>query len=208
MSEVRNTLAATGFSLDRVSAASAIRHTGLNPNLHEVLLDVISLTSLFNNIPADRTLDIDTFHEILVSILSRLIRFRPLQSSKQESNIEAAYHIGLTVFMMTSFLQYDRRRILEYELVSLCLKDVLDSGLDEHDGDLVIWLIFIGGIWTSGDSDGRWLVSRVRRLVRRLGINSWAEVHSSVREFPWINALHDRPGRAVWNLVYQGSQIP
>ena len=207
MSEVRNTLLERGFDFDRLSAASAIRHTGLDPSLHEVLLDVINVASLFNNIPTGQTLHINTFQEIIVSILSRLIRFRPLQSSKRESNVEAGYHIGLTIFMMTIFLQYDSRRILEYDLVSLYLKDVLDSGLDEQERDLTVWLIFIGGIWVSGDTDGGWFIWKARRLLRRLSIKSWREVHNSVRKFPWIDALHDRLGFVVWNLAYREGQI-
>lgn len=207
MSEVRNALLERGFDFDRLSAASAIRHTGLDPSLHEVLLDVINVASLFNNIPTGQTLHINTFQEIIVSILSRLIRFRPLQSSKRESNVEAGYHIGLIIFMMTIFLQYDSRRILEYDLVSLYLKDVLDSGLDEQERDLTLWLMFIGGIWVSGDTDGSWFISKARRLLRRLSIKSWREVHNSVRKFPWIDALHDRLGFVVWNLAYREGQI-
>ena len=207
MSEVRNTLLERGFDFDLVSAASTIRHTGLNPSLHEVLLDVINVAYLFNNIPSDQKLRINTFEEMIVSILSRLIRFRPLQSSKRESNVEAAYHIGLIIFMMTLFLQCDSRRILEYDLVSLCLKDVLDSGLDEQERDLTVWLMFIGGIWVSGDTDGGWFISKARRLLRRLSIKSWREVHNSVRKFPWIVALHDPLGFVVWNLAYRDGQI-
>lgn len=203
MSEVQMALASRGFSHNRVLAASAICHTGLDPDLREILLDVTSLTSLINSIPADQTLDVNTFQEMVISICSRLIRFHPLLSSKGESDIEAAYHIGLTVFMMTLFLQHDGRRILRYELVSLRLKAVLDRGLDELDNDLVLWLMLIGGIWIAGDADELWLVLRISRLGRRLGINSWTEVQGSINKFPWINAIHDQPGRAVWDSAYQ-----
>ena len=208
MSEVQITLASSGLSLDRTSAASAIRHNGLDPNLYEILLDVKSLTSLFNNILADLTIDLNTFHEMLVSICCRLIRFHPLQSPRQESNIDAVYHIGLTVFMITLFLQYGGRQTSPYELVSLRLRDVLDGELNELDDDLVLWLMFVGSIWVSGGTDGSWIISKIRRLARRLGINSWAKVQRSVSTFPWISALHDQLGRIVWNSVYQSPQTP
>ena len=208
MSEVPTMLASKGLYLDRSSAASAIRHNGLDPDLHEILLDITSVTSLVKNLPTDLTIELTTFQEMLVSICSRLIRFHPLQSLKQKSDIEAVYHIGLTIFMMTLFLQYDHRRILQYELVSLRLKDVLDRGLDEVDDDLVLWLLLIGGIWISSGTDRFWLTSRIMELARRLGLNSWADVHGYVSTFPWISTLHDQPGRAVWNSVYEGSQMP
>lgn len=203
MREVQITLASKGFGLDQIAAASTIRHNGMDPSLYKILLDVASVSSLFNDSPAGLKLDTNTFQEILVSVCSRLIRFHPLQSPKQKSDIEAVYHIGMTIFMMTLFLQYDGQRILQYELVSLRLQDVLDRGLDDLDNDLVLWLMFIGGIWTLGGTDGLWLFSRIRTLAFRLGVNSWAEVHSCISGLPWIRALHDRPGHAVWTLACQ-----
>ncbi|KAH8812227.1 hypothetical protein F5884DRAFT_784799 [Xylogone sp. PMI_703] len=204
MHEVRHTLPTMGFCLDYDSATSAIRHTGLNSNLNEVLLDVLSLSSLLNKIPPGRTLDLYIFQEMLVSIVCRLIEFRPLQSPRPESNVEAAYHIGLTIYMMSLFLQHDHRRILEYDLVPLCLREVLDNGLEsEHDRDLLIWLMFIGCIWVSQSPDEQWLVLRTRNLLQQLGINTWTQVRSSVIKFPWLDALHEQLGRNIWNVIYQ-----
>lgn len=208
ISEVEITLVSRGLSLDRSSAACAIRHSGLDPDLHEILVDVTSVASLLNNMPASLTLDIVTFQETIVSICSRLIRFHPLQSLTHESDVDAAYHIGLTIFTMTLFMQFDNRRVMQYELVSLRLKDVLDHRLDEVGDDLLLWLLFIGGIWISGGTDRFWLGSRIKSLSRTLGINNWAEVHTCISKFPWIGNVHDELGLAVWDAVSESSQLP
>lgn len=203
MPEAQSMLSSKGLCLDRSSASSAIRHNELDPDLQEILVDVTGVAALFNDLPKGSTIDLSTFQEMLYSICYRLIRFLPLNSSKRVSNIEAVYHIGLTVFTMTLFLQFDNRRILDFELVFLRLKDILDRGLDESDSDLLLWLMFVGGIWISGGIDESWLMSRIRKLASRVNIFTWADVHSSVTAFPWIHAIHDRPARAVWDVVDQ-----
>ncbi|PYH91363.1 hypothetical protein BO71DRAFT_51560 [Aspergillus ellipticus CBS 707.79] len=204
MSDVYDTLAAKGFILDRGPTASSIRPNGLNPYLREILIDVTCVANLINSFPIHRMeghINIRTFLEILVSVLSRLIHFCPLKAPKPERRVDAAYHIGLTVFMMTLFLQFDHRRILDYESVSLRLKDVVEDELEDYDAELATWLMFIGGIWTSGDVDREWLIFRIARVVNQLGMKRWEEVRDLVKKFPWINALHDELGLGQWGLV-------
>lgn len=200
ISEVRSTLASKGLSFNSISASGEHHYKGINPHLRHILWDVMSVTALFNNLPADKTLDISMFLEIVLSICCRLIRFRPLQSPKPESRREAAYHIGSIVFMTTLFLQWDNRRIQEYDLISLRLREALEDELDAYDGDLFLWLLFIASLWFS-TTDRHWLVLKIRMSTVRLGIDRWAQLLDRFCNFPWINNLHDQAGRAVWELA-------
>lgn len=206
MSEVRSTLAAKGLSFYAVTTSGKHQQDGTSPYLQDIIYDVMSITALFNNLPAGQTLDISTFLEMVISICCRLIRFRPLQSPKPESKREAAYHIGLIVFMTTLFLQWDERRIQEYDLISRRLREVLDDELDAHDSDLLLWLLFIASLWVSATNRDR-LILRINMLSVRLGIDKWSRARDFICRFPWINTLHDQTGRAIWDLVHQGSQI-
>ncbi|KAL6401646.1 hypothetical protein AUP68_15523 [Ilyonectria robusta] len=203
MPEVQVLLAPKGLSFDRPSAASSVQHKGLNPQLHEILLDVLGSSSLFNNRVRVHAVDLLTYQEMLVSICYRLIRFHPLDEPRLESDVEAIYHTGLTIFMMTIFLQYDRRRIMDHELASFCFRDTLDRTSLERDNELVLWYMIIGGIWISGEVDGDWLAPRIWMVAENLGIKSWDEVRKCVGKFPWVNVLHDEPGRVLWDHVAQ-----
>ncbi|RYO78812.1 hypothetical protein DL766_008717 [Monosporascus sp. MC13-8B] len=201
MPELRKGWVTKGLRLDSTSAASSIPYDGLDPYLQEILLDVIGISSLFNGVEP-RTLDLLTFQEMNLSICFRLIRFRPLGYAGQMSGIQAAYHTGLTIFMVTLFLHSSRqRRIQDYELVSMSLREVLDNRLDELDDGLVLWLMILGGIWTMGDVDGDWLLPKISSGARRLGLKTWDDARDIICEFPWINTLHEQPGRAVWRRV-------
>jgi hypothetical protein len=207
MFEIRNAFKSKGINLDQMPTASTVQKNGLDHTLHEILLDVKYLASLLNSISPGLILDTNTLLEIVISILSRLIRYHPLQDFKQISSIDAMYHIGLTIFMMTSFLQLGGRQILRYDLVALRLKEVLDGELKEADDDLVLWLMVIGGIWTSGSTNGVWLNERTRELAERMGIDTWADAVRIVDRYPWIEALHEKVGLAFWSQVCQGPDV-
>ncbi|KAH8766446.1 hypothetical protein F5882DRAFT_413810 [Hyaloscypha sp. PMI_1271] len=203
MSEVRSTLQSMGVNFYSGLTPGQHQQDGINTDLQDILADVMSITTLFNNPPTRLTLDIGTFLEIVTSICCRLIRFRQLQSPKPECKREAAYHIGLITFMTTLFLQWDDRRIQEYDSISRRLMKVLDEELDAHDGDLLLWLLFITSLWFSTTSS-HWLILRIRILRVQLDIDNWPRVRDSICKLPWINVLHEQTGRAVWDLVYQG----
>ena len=207
MSECRIILAANGLSLDRAPATSSIQYKQLDPYLYEILLDIMSLCSLFNENLLNRTIDLMTFQEILVSLCYRLLRFRSLNGSRQVSGIQAAYHIGLTVFTMTIFLQHDHRRIIHYGLIPLRLEDVLSNGMDEYENDFLFWLLIVGGIWVSSDESGDWLLPRIRIVAQRGGYDTWDEARNSICKFPWLNALHDQPGHKLWDQVHHDNYM-
>lgn len=208
MSTVHTALAARGLRLDRALAASTVRHSTLDPYLYDILLDITCLTSLLNNFPIGRTIDPQTFQEIVISIGSRLLRFHSLQDSKQIPTIDTVYHIGLTILVMTTFLQYEGTRVMDYENIFARFREVLDYPTDGIDHDLFIWLMFIGGTWVSGGIYTSWLTAKIRSLALHLHINSWDEIRGHITRFPWINAVHEHMGRSLWDSACQSSGAP
>jgi hypothetical protein len=198
--DIHSELASKG--LDTVAVFSTPNHK-LDPGLYRILLDTIDFTNLLNSITSGTTLDLEMFQEAKTSICSRLVRFHPFQSTKQMSVIEAAYHIGLTIYMMTLFLQFDGRRLLQFDLVSKQLKKVLNGHIAEVDVELALWLAFVGSIWLASELDGLWLLSMARNLARRLQIENWTDAHRIISKFPWLHTLHSPQGLILWNKMHQ-----
>lgn len=196
MSTIKQTFQENGLDPNGLSTTLTLEYESLDSILLEVLVDVKYLTSLLNTVSPGLTMDVNTFLEIIISISSRLIAYRPLQHFKQISNIDAVLHIGLTICVVTSFLQLNERQLLRYDLVTLRFKEVLDVSSDNVADELLLWLVIMGGIWTSDES---WLIPRIRTLAERLGIYAWEEARALIRELPWIGVLHDEPGHAFWN---------
>ncbi|MBV36668.1 MAG: hypothetical protein CMP47_14640 [Rickettsiales bacterium] len=198
MANVALTLATRGFFMNRTMGGLALRFNGLDPTLQQILVDLISIASLFN---AGCRMDPHTLQEVVVSVGYRLIRFHPLCGPCLEDKLSSAFHIGLTSLLTTLFLRLGGRRFLRYSPVTERLKEVIESGLDEDDRDLMLWLLFIGRVSVLEGPDQDWIVPRIRQAVLSLGITSWAGVHRCILQFPWINALHDKAGKALWESV-------
>jgi hypothetical protein len=207
MPEARVMLEAEGFSFDRSVAQSTIHNHNLNPYLHEILIDVTNISILFNEIPPNTKLKYLTFAEIVHSMCYRLLRFQPLHEPSSLSDLEDVYHIGLTLFMITLFMQFDQQRLLKCDAVFSRLRSILYRDLAELDNDLVLWILFMGGIWITDGPDYSWLHWKIRKLTLSMGIDSWTEICSVISAFPWIKNLHNEPGVALWESVCQSCQI-
>ncbi|OBT65829.1 hypothetical protein VE03_05446 [Pseudogymnoascus sp. 23342-1-I1] len=204
-SEVQTTLKSKGFARSRILDIPLTQYEQLHPYLRDILLDALDVAAVLNNFVGDEFLGLVTFQEILVSICSRLIHFRPLKSEIPVSQVEAAYHIGLLIYIMSLFLQHDSCRIMDYDLVTVRLKEVLDC-YQELDEDLALWLMCLGSIWFADGLYGLWLGPMISQFIRTTRIGNWLEVHDRVSRLPWINAVHEDRGRSAWILALEGCE--
>ncbi|RFU81113.1 hypothetical protein TARUN_1090 [Trichoderma arundinaceum] len=200
MAKVRNTLALTKLDIDGDAAASCPQHNLLEPYLHAILVDMMGVALLFNN---GVQLDLETLQEMILSLGYRLIQFHPSEEERKLWQLQTSYHIGLTIFTMTVFLHAGRRQILDYERVDRRLKEILDTDLEDHNPELALWLSILGGVWASDGYGGHWIPPKIRLMSMRLDIRSWDDVYIVIGHFPWIHALHDDPGHALWDQAHQ-----
>lgn len=207
MAKVRDVLARKKIDFDGNAAASCPQHDLLEPYLYDILVDTMGATSLFNK---GVRLDLETLQEMILSIGYRLTQFRPSEEDRKLWQLQDSYHIGLTIWTMTVFLHGGRRQILDYERLDHRLKEILDSDLEDHNPELALWLLILGGVWVSDgyEYDEHWLPPRIRPMAMRLNIRSWDEVCTIVGHFPWIHALHDDLGRALWDRAHRDELMP
>jgi hypothetical protein len=203
LSKAQATLESKGFVRNRISAISLPQYQQLDPYLRDILRDAMDFAAVLNDFTGDRNLGLVTVQEITVSIGSRLLHFRPLKSDKPLSPVDAAYHTGLVMYMMSLFLQHGRRRIIDYDLITIRLKEVLDCK-QELDDDLALWLMCLGGIWVADDPYRLWLRPTISEFTRTREIDSWLEVHGRVSKFPWINAVHNDECRLALTSALEG----
>lgn len=201
MYEVNRKLVSRQFHLEPSSDACFVRHRQLEPALQDVILHVLRICTLFNKYLDTQPLDLLDFQEAIVSICYRLLRFRTLSASRQISDVQSAYHIGLLVFMMTLFLQNNQSRMIRTGFVTSCVKCVLDTGLEQSEDEMAFWLLILGGMWGLRDDDEGWIISRLQGMALKLGIMTWDEAQGLLERFPWIGKIHDQPGRKLWDQV-------
>jgi hypothetical protein len=145
-------------------------------------------------------MDPHVLQEVIISVGYRLLRLHTFDGTYLEDKLESVCHIALTAFMTTLFLQIGRRRFLQYRLVGGCLNEVVNRGLDNADQELMLWLLFVGGISVVPEEDEHWLCTSIQQVARRRGIEDWTEMHRCLRQFPWIGSVHDESGKQLWDL--------
>jgi hypothetical protein len=92
------------------------------------------------------------------------------------------------------------------------LKDHLeDNGsmtlLEELDTELLLWVLFIGGMAAFGRSERVWFRTWIGRKCSDLGLGCWEDARSTVRRFAWVDWFCDPPSKALWNDYAQRDQL-
>jgi hypothetical protein len=146
------------------------------------------------------------YQDILVSICQRLVDFAPLGGERPKNVLHDAWHLGLTAFMMTIVYQTrpGEMRLAHFALLDRLLQERLnDDSLARVDNyrPLRLWLFVIYGLSVWEGCDGRWLTLRAQAVARELGVISWSEATVCLRQFPWIDIVHKKPGNRLWNLI-------
>ncbi|KAG9250563.1 uncharacterized protein F5Z01DRAFT_360103 [Emericellopsis atlantica] len=204
LAEVRQTLRRQGCAMDREEAAAMVRHpeSDLGGALREVLVDALSLGHLFNQDRGAGSVGLFAFQEIFLSIGFRLLRTCPMDGPPLVSPLRATCHTGLLLFAMSIFLRHDSKSVLDCTLATQRLKDTLARTICDEASEWRLWLMMMGAIWTLGDDQvAAWLRPMLSETASYLRLTTWTEARARLQRFPWINKLHDQPGREVWDQL-------
>lgn len=171
---------------------------GTASRLASIMLSVASFGTHLNDRETEGRLKLDplTYMETLVSLLYRLIAVAPLgqQLPISEGLYDDMIHLTMLAFMTTLLPEYGG------DCSSPLLSDRLESvfhngGILNSGSPLLLWALFIGGISVLKRKDHRCLILET---CERLGLQDWPAVHRQLSRFPWINAVHNVPGRRLW----------
>ena len=179
----------------------------MDPCLREVFVDLMEICTVINNNTSERVIDLLTFEEIVVSVGSRLLNFRSLEHSERLLDFQTVIHVGLVIFMLTTFLQLNHARIMEFKGLSSCLHAILSSNLHDHDPDFLLWIMVTASIWASGSTDGNLVLEKIRAILLTQSFATWESFRNIANKFPWIHAVHDEPASKIWSQLKAPSEI-
>ena len=64
---------------------------------------------------------------------------------------------------------------------------------------LSLWVLFLGGVIVAGTKDRAWFVARLAKAIMELQICCWEDAESSLREFLWVDRIHENSCRVLWD---------
>ncbi|KAI1479565.1 hypothetical protein F4774DRAFT_381368 [Daldinia eschscholtzii] len=171
----------------------------LQPSMQDAWVDVMSLTWFLNESENDCIkMDGDRYHDTLILIGYRLVHVRPLDKSRG-GTLENGIHMGL-LMVITNLLVSILHRLpdlplLRHRIGALVLEELTE---DKEEEGILLWILFMAGLTISDLPDNGNFMQRIRKLTTSLCLQSWDDVRQILSKFPWINAINEKPGIALW----------
>jgi Fungal specific transcription factor domain len=159
-------------------------------------------------------IDGEIFQEILISVQYRLMTLKfsddDDDDNDKEGKLNEALRLALLTFSNTVFLQLRGMKV-RFSILSLQLKDALRSQVAWADlrrlKTVSLWILFIAAIAAVNDEDDVWLMPLINELLSETGsFISWHMVRSILKDFIWIDQLHDEDGKAVYSRAFLWNQ--
>ncbi|KAF2096856.1 hypothetical protein NA57DRAFT_42558 [Rhizodiscina lignyota] len=179
-----------------------------DPVLKGVTADLISVSRLVGNDRSRFKFKPYAYQEILISVSYRLLRRHPVPYYGYENSGENALHLALLAWTTTLIFQHGRVQRLTYGLLARELHRAIQetSNTGSVRQATLLWLLFVGGISVFGNPYKAWLMPQIQACLIALQINSWQDVRDILTRLPWIEAVHNRSGEAVWLAVSASEQ--
>ena len=174
-----------------------------DPVLRDVLIDLLSISHFFNDSRVFVKLDPYAYQEILIVVCYQLLHRNPLLRAGFGDVNENACYLGLLAIVTKLLFQHGRSQRFPYNLLAERLRHAIKSSLSHKlvEETTCLWVLFVAGISVFGDTDWMGLIPDIRTLLSRLNIDSWENARDKIKALPWINAVHDKPGRELWQAV-------
>jgi hypothetical protein len=69
---------------------------------------------------------------------------------------------------------------------------------NQRQGELVMWLLFIGAMCAKKGPDRIWCIAQIAKLTKRLRLREWGAVKEKLEAFWWATGLHEKAARDAW----------
>ncbi|KAL2130366.1 hypothetical protein VTI74DRAFT_6548 [Chaetomium olivicolor] len=175
------------------------------PRIAVIFHDLLHFTFLLNastSDPAHHTpLLRDTeYQNYVCSIQYRLLRLQ----DKLSSILDESTRLAMLALLTTRFQVADQRAPyphLEHRFREFCRASVTPA-----PSEVKLWLLIVGAmsVFRVDGEDAGWMAELWRAHIPAEW--GWDEAHRRLREYPWINVLHDQAGRVAFETLCQKAQ--
>ncbi|GAB1312802.1 hypothetical protein MFIFM68171_03012 [Madurella fahalii] len=182
----------------------------LAPYLASVLSDATQLSQLLHDTatskPPRPRVNCCDLHGTLFILGYRLVQARSLPCP---SATDRVVYAALAAFLLSFSVGSMGNWSLPPHLVAMARLEARQTG-DEPaaEGEMLLWMVFVcmaTGVFDAEDEV--WLVPRTVEILGALGLDvasgvgGWEGVAQRLEQFPWIDEMHGKKGRAYWNRV-------
>ncbi|KAH8651443.1 hypothetical protein BX600DRAFT_554262 [Xylariales sp. PMI_506] len=156
-------------------------------------------------------IDYDNFQDVMITVQYRLLHLQYSDDNGcgvYNQNRETSYHrlLHLVLVALSTTISVQIRGIaVTYESIARRMKNSLREVLDESDVliplEIQLWVLFIAGISVLPEDE--WVKWKIAELTRNRVESpvSWADMRDNMKKYLWIDALHDGPGKNLYDGI-------
>lgn len=149
----------------------------------------------------------EIFLDTMVSVMYRLLDMLP--DSRDE-----LFRLGLLAFSSSIFLQWKHLGVayahltstLRVFLVAAC-RQTPSSPSAYIPPQLKIWLLMVGAVSVFEGTSNDWLKPLMVANFRLCGIDSWSKMRDLLKSFMWIDLVHDKGGKSIFDSTIASMDI-
>jgi hypothetical protein len=125
----------------------------------------------------------------------------PAELSDTSHTLEYVLKIGALLYMQATLQEFPMAAVGSKNLVQTLMTSVMRVQImDAQQGNLLVWLLFIGGIEAKG-ADREWFVSQLGKLLQRLRMDRWDEAKEALEGLWWIAKVHEEKCNMLWEEI-------
>ncbi|EXJ66962.1 uncharacterized protein A1O5_09608 [Cladophialophora psammophila CBS 110553] len=145
-----------------------------------------------------RQLPKETLLKAMAALMYRLI----WMNSFDPTSLDEAVRLSLLAFSSNIFLDWQNVKpshaYLRHTYQNCLLNLSLPSALSPQ---FLLWMLMIGSLSTFNPADAAWLMPWMRVTIELCEAHTWSQLHRQLKAFPWIDVLHDKPARAMFDAA-------
>ncbi|KAG7407499.1 hypothetical protein Forpe1208_v012902 [Fusarium oxysporum f. sp. rapae] len=145
------------------------------------------------------------YQDVLVSMWQRLVDFAPLGGTRPQDLMDDVWQLALLAFLVTVTWSASYLKSVHCKLLHKLLREHVESRAlltrGEEYRPLWFWMVFVYGLSLRSEDCDELVLKEIREMSDKLRIEAWDDVRAKVKPFPWIDIVHDVPGRALWEAA-------
>lgn len=172
----------------------------------DILDDLQILIGKANRVAATSTSNRPRRMDSTVTILCyRLLLYSPAVYTPKVDFFEVC-RLGVQIYLQTLVFGFPSCRMFCTVLIRKLQSYVKHissrtTGGEELPREMLLWLMFLGGIITQDRSTRSWFVSLLPHIAGQLRLHSWDDIKEVLVKFLWIETIHEQLCKDLWGEV-------
>lgn len=144
----------------------------------------------------------DTYNEMMISILYRLMHLSFEEGSLQEAIRTGLLTFSSTIFLTRLYMKHPYEHL--FNLFSSALFKLCQSTSITVPQPIMLWLMILYHVVAYNQpSPGDWQTVWLGKAVSLTGVTIWPQAHGILKSIMWVDFVHDVPGKKAFEAAVQ-----